>query len=119
MSNTLMVWKPQPDLTRANAHETYRKIAEGEIILEHDPSLDLFLQDLLLEHPKLEDLKEDEYSPWSVTPEVFEGHVALGISGDMINTSTDVLMHAVKYDLVVYDPQIDVLMDSSWTTEIK
>jgi hypothetical protein len=31
MSDTLMVWKPQPDFTQANALETFQKIVDGEI----------------------------------------------------------------------------------------
>jgi hypothetical protein len=111
MSSTLLVWKPQPGLTQANARQAFVSIAEGDVILPHDPALDAFLRDLLADLPALE--VDPARSPWAVTPIVADGHVALGVSGDMINTSCDVWGHALRHGLVAYDPQIDVLYDQS------
>jgi hypothetical protein len=117
MSDTLMVWKPQPDLCQANAAETFRKIAEEEITLPHDKALDLFLADMLAENPPLEALALDAHSHWAVTPFVADGHVAMGIGGDMILMTLDADRFAFKHGLIVYDPQIDVLYDAAWDAE--
>jgi hypothetical protein len=115
MSSTLMVWKPQAGLTQENAHATFAAIAEGAIKLPHDPALAAFLADLLADLPALE--VDPDRSPWAVTPVVADGHIALGVSGDMINTSCDVWGHALRHGLVAYDPQIDVLYDQALDDE--
>jgi hypothetical protein len=112
-----MVWKPQADLSQANALETFRQIAEGEIILPDDPALHAFLSNLLLVNPPLEAIDEGTPTHWAVTPEVADGHVALGISGDMITVTCDAVEVAFKYGLIVYDPQIDKLYDAAWDAE--
>jgi hypothetical protein len=117
MSDTLMVWKPQADLCQANALETFRQIAEGEIILPDDPALHAFLADLLLVNPPLDAIDKDAPTHWAVTPEVADGHVALGISGDMITMTCDAVEVAFKYGLIVYDPQIDILYDAASDAE--
>jgi hypothetical protein len=111
MSSTLLVWKPEAGLTQENAQATFEAIAQGIITLPHDPALDAFLKDLLADLPALE--VDPDSSPWAVTPVVADGHVALGVSGDMINTSCDVWGHALRHGLVAYDPQIDVLYDQA------
>jgi hypothetical protein len=111
MSDTLLVWKPQAGLTQANAHQTFVAIAEGQFILPHDPALDAFLNDLLADLPALE--VDPDRSPWAVTPLVADGHIALGVSRNMINTSCNVWGHALRHGLVAYDPQIDVLYDQT------
>jgi hypothetical protein len=111
MSDTLMVWKPQPGLTQANAQQMFVAIAENQITLPDDPALHAFLKDLLADLPTLE--TDPDRSPWAVTPVVADGHIALGVSGNMINTSCDVWGHALAHGLVAYDPQIDVLFDQA------
>lgn len=99
MSETLMVWKPPPGLTQANVLETFIAIAEGPTVLPDDPALHAFLADLLADLPPLE--SGSERSPWSVTPFVADGHVALGVSGDIVNTTCDVVDHAFRHGLIV------------------
>jgi hypothetical protein len=117
MSATLLVWKPQAGLTQANALQTFVAIVEGRITLPHDPALDAFLKDLLADLPALE--VDPDRSPWAVTPFVADGHVALGVSGNMINTSCDVWGHALCHGLVAYDPQIDILYDQARDDEAR
>jgi hypothetical protein len=117
MSDTLMVWKPQPGLCQANAYEIFRQIAEGEITLPHDAALDRFLADILAANPPLEALDADSPSHWAVTPFVADGHVALGIGGDIITMTCDAVQYAFAHDLIVYDPQIDKLYDRAWDEE--
>lgn len=112
-----MVWKPQPDLCQADAATVFCKIAEGEIVLPHDPALDLFLADILEENPLLEALSEDADSHWAVKPFVADGNVALGIGGDMIAMTMDAVQFASPHGLIVYHPQIDVLYDAAWDAE--
>jgi hypothetical protein len=111
MSDTLMVWQPQLGLTQPNAMQTFVAIAEGNITLPGDPGLHAFLKDILVNRLALE--TDPDRGPWAVTPFVSDGHVALGISGEMINTSCDVWGHALNHGLVAYDPQVDVLYDKA------
>jgi hypothetical protein len=112
-----MIWKPQPGLSQANAAETFAKIAEGQIRLPAEPLLDLFLNNLLEVHPPLEKIDPTTDSPWAVSPVVADGHVMLGISGDIMSITCDALYHGFKLGLVVYDPQIDLLYDPAWQAE--
>jgi hypothetical protein len=112
-----MIWKPQPGLCQANAAEIFRQIAENTLVLPHDVSLDLFLTDMLREHPALESLGLEADSHWAVTPEVADGHVALGIGGDIILMTLDAVTHAFRHGLIVYNPQIDMLYDAAWSDE--
>jgi hypothetical protein len=112
-----MVWKPQADLCQANAAGIFRQIAEGEIIMPDDPALHGFLADLLIVDPPLEVIDEGTPTHWAVTPEVADGHVALGICGDMITMTCDTVVAAFKHGLIVYDPQIDKLYDAAWDAE--
>jgi hypothetical protein len=117
VSDTLMVWKPQADLCQANALEIFRQIAQGEIILPDDPALHAFLADVLSVDPPLEAIDDDTPTHWAVTPEVADGHVALGICGDMITVTCDAVAAAFKHGLIVYDSQIDKLYDAAWQAE--
>jgi hypothetical protein len=111
MSETLMVWKPQAGLTQANAKPTFIAIAEGPNVLPDDPALHAFLTGLLAELPPVE--SGSEHTPWSVTPEVSDGHVALDVSGDIVNTLTDVIDHAFRHGHVVYHANNDILNDAA------
>jgi hypothetical protein len=117
MSETLMVWKPQAGLTQANAKPAFIAIAEGPTVLPDDPALHAFLADLLAELPPVE--SGSERSPWSVTPEVSDGHVALGVSGDIVNTLTNVIDHAFRHGLVVYHVNNDILYDAAWDEAVR
>jgi hypothetical protein len=111
-----MVWKPQNNLTQANALEMYIAIAEGKVKLADDPALHAFIADLFAQLPPLE---VNEESPWSVTPYVSEGHVAIGVSGNIINISCHVVDLAFRHGLVVYHPEIDKLYDAAWDEMVK
>jgi hypothetical protein len=112
MSNTLMVWKPQAGLTQSNAADTFEELTEGELVLKHSPALDAFLSELLIELPAPQ--SAEDASPWAETPAITQGYLALDISGDMIDTTCDVVVLALRHDLVVYDPQVDMLYDQAW-----
>jgi hypothetical protein len=112
-----MIWKPQPGLSQTNAAEIFGKIAEGQIQLPAEPLLDTFLAEILAVHPRLEEIDPATDSPWTVSPVVADGHVMLGISGDIMSITCDALYQAFKLGLVVYDPQIDLLYDPAWQAE--
>ncbi len=117
MSETLLVWKPQAGLTQTNAHQSYMAIADGTMHLPDDPVLHAFLTDVLVDLPPLE--TGSDSSPWSVTPFVADGNIAMGVSGDIINTSCEVVTHALRHGLVVYHADIDKLYDAAWDEAIK
>jgi hypothetical protein len=117
MSSSLMIWKPQPGLSQTNVAEIFGKITEGQIRLPDEPLLDKFLNEILAVHPRLEEINPATGSPWAVSPVVADGHVMLGINGDMMSITCDALYQAFKLDLVVYDPQIDLLYDPAWQAE--
>jgi hypothetical protein len=117
MSSSLMILKPQIGLSQANAAEFFGKIATGKIKLPDEPLLAAFLTEILTVHPPLEKIDPKTYSPWAVSPVVADGHVMLGINGEMDNITCDAIYQAFNHGLVVYDPQIDILYDSAWQAE--
>jgi hypothetical protein len=117
MSSSLMIWKPQTGLSQVNAADIFGKIATGKIQLPDEPLLDAFLTEILAVHLCIEEINPKIDSPWAVSPVVADGHVMLGINGDITNITCDAIYQAFKHDLVVYDPQIDVLYDSAWQAE--
>jgi hypothetical protein len=112
-----MIWKPQTGLSQSNAAEIFGKIATGKIQLPDEPLLAAFITDILTVHPPLEKIDPNTDSPWAVSPVVADGHVMLGINGEMDNITCDAIYQAFNHGLVVYDPQIDILYDSAWQAE--
>jgi hypothetical protein len=116
MSETLMVWKPQSGLTQAPHLKHLRYLPRaGPCFPTIRPCASL--ADLFVALPPLE--SGSERSPWTVTPFVADGHVALGVSGDIINTTCDVIHHAFRHGLVVYHAEINQLYDAAWDEEAK
>lgn len=77
---------------------------------EPTAELENCLSALLDRYPPLEEIREDEYSIWSQTPDCVSGYIGLGMA---LNTSLKdlewILSTAHSHGLSVFDPQNDQL----------
>jgi hypothetical protein len=110
VSFDLYLWGEPIPKNQKEGLEIYLSLGEtSEPVVNPCPRLDNFLADLLVLHPKLEDLPDDEVDEkgvWSMSPEIEDGWISLTISKSRLAVVTDdVVRLAEKYKLVLFDPQ--------------
>lgn len=118
MSYDLGIWYAATPITSTEASEIYGRIGEDPAVttdgtLQATPSIAKLVKDLTAQHPQLEDCDADEAdaSPWSGPFEVTDRYLSLNLAFSEAEEVVELLEElCAKHDLVLYDPQRDVVI---------